>query len=77
MEEHLLGRHCYVLFWRGCDHTPIEHHSYVIIIKVWLGPHQKVYIYIYIYIALCCILGLDMRDGYSPVTSLLGQCLAQ
>ena len=21
IEKHLTGRHCYVLVWRGCDHT--------------------------------------------------------
>ena len=30
MEKHMIIRHCYILVGRGCDHTPIDNHSYVL-----------------------------------------------
>ena len=30
IEKHLIGRHCYVIVVRGCDHTPVEHHTYIV-----------------------------------------------
>ena len=30
LEKDLIGRQRYVLVWRGCDHTHIEHSSYVL-----------------------------------------------